>query len=96
MVRPFLTMMSKLCEAAGASPLDKSELQSGTEAFAAVLYEEGAVFSGRTMAGIWLLSVGPTRAMEILDKRKAKKAAEQRPTIVNGVEVPPPPKVEAK
>ncbi len=90
MVRPLLLCCSKLCEAAGVSPLDKEEVDSGADAFAAVLYEENALFTGRTMALLWTGGVAVPRVIEAVDKFAEKKKREKA-GMIGGVVVPPEP-----
>lgn len=95
MVRPLLLCCSKLCEAAGVSPLDKEEVDSGADAFAAVLYEENALFSGRTMAMLWVGGVAVPRVIEGVDKYTEKKKKEKL-GMLGGVVVPAEPEAKLK
>jgi hypothetical protein len=69
MVRPVLHGISRLCEVAKTSPLDREEIDSGVVAWSALMYEEGAMLSGKVLVFLWLMGCLLPRAVEYLEKR---------------------------
>jgi hypothetical protein len=93
MARTIVVMLNKFCEVAGVSRFDKHEEESLMLGAGAMLYEEGAQLSGRTLFGLALGGVTLPRLAEKAEQlRKQKKekqllvAATPSPIIV----APPP------
>lgn len=57
----------------GMKPLTAPEKDEGTDALAALLYQEGVVFDARIMVGLWLFAVASPR----LADKAMRKAAEK-------------------
>jgi hypothetical protein len=84
LVRPILLGISRLATTVGTAPLDKEEIDSGTIAFAALMYQYGAMLDARVLVTLWLASVSIPRAMEYAENRrkadeKAKHANDAKP-----------------
>lgn len=74
MVRPILHAISRVSEACHASPLDSDEIESGTVAFAALMYQYGAMLDARVLVALWVASVSIPRIPEVMEYYKQKKA----------------------
>lgn len=68
-----LSAVSTMIEAAGSTPLDRSELADGTEVWAGVCYEEGAQLSFKMLAAFWMLTVSVPRVTGYLSERRRDK-----------------------
>lgn len=55
------------------SPLDEGEIDTGAEAWSAVLYENQVAFTAMTGALIWTASIGAPRVSEALELKKRKE-----------------------
>jgi hypothetical protein len=81
MMRPVISGISKLAEAAGTEPLDTEEKDSGLTAFSALMYQSGGMLDARTLVAMWVAGVTIPRAVSFMEKRqeaKERKAREQR------------------
>jgi hypothetical protein len=73
MVRPMLHAISKLCEAVDTDPLDKDEIESGSTALGALMYQYGAMLDARVLVTIWLASVSLPRVTQYLEAKQKKE-----------------------
>lgn len=97
MVRPLLTGTSRILKGFELSPLDEQELESGTYAFSALLYQYGADFDARVLVGLFVASVAISRGIEYAQKREKKvtpaavlRAVPSAEKEVRGERVSPP------
>jgi len=76
MVRPILHGISRLASSAGTDPLDKAEIDSGEVAFAALMFQYGALLDARVLVALWLAGVTVPRGIQYLERKQKEKAAQ--------------------
>jgi len=54
-------------------PLDKDEIESGEIAFAALMYQYGAMLDARVLVALWCAGVGIPRVLQYMEGQKAKE-----------------------
>lgn len=86
MVRPILTMFSRLAKWQECEPLDKEERDGGEIAFSSLFYQMGGRLDARVLVLLWLIAVTVPRVLEWLDKRETKKLT-MRPQLPSVLEV---------
>lgn len=95
MARTVVVCLNKLNEVAGVSRFDKDEEDTLAMGVGALMYEEGAQLSGRTLCALALAGVYTPRVAEKVDqlaKRKRERAeAQANFQRSGGIPVPPPP-----
>lgn len=74
MVRPLIHGASRICVALDTKPLDKEEVESGTTAWAALLYQYGAQLDARVLVALWCAGVILPRVGEHFEAQKQKRA----------------------
>lgn len=73
MVRPILMGISRMAKVLDTDPLDKDEIESGEVAFAALMYQYGAMLDARVLVALWIAGVSIPRAMQYMEGRKKKE-----------------------
>jgi len=71
----IVSALSKGCEVAGTKALDESERENGENAFAQLIYEEGANLSARLLVTLFLITTLFPRFIEWADKKRKDKEA---------------------
>lgn len=66
-------------------PLDAAEMAGGEQAFAALLYQEGAQMNAWTMVALWGLGIGSFRLIKYLDTREQRAA--EKAKVITGEEL---------
>lgn len=92
MVRPIISGISRLSATMGTQPLDAEEKDSGTMAFAALMYQSGGMLDARTLVALWLAGVTMPRVVAYAEgaaERKRRRELEARGLAVP-VAVPTP------
>ncbi len=73
MVRPILMGISRMAKTLDTDPLDKDEIESGEVAFAALMYQYGAMLDARVLVALWVAGVSIPRALQYMEQRKKKE-----------------------
>jgi len=84
MVRPLLSGISRLAQAVGTEPLDKEEVDSGSVAWSALMYEQGAQLSGSVLVTLWSAGVLIPRLVEYAERRAEKQKAANEALLQSG------------
>jgi hypothetical protein len=84
--RPYgnliVNAVDKTTEFAKVKRLDEIEKSNGADAFAQLLYEEGANLSARVLVLLWLITTALPRLVEWLDKKAKEKEKSRNPLAV--------------
>jgi hypothetical protein len=86
MVRPLIQGASKVAVALGTSRLDDQEVETGTQAWAALLYQYGAQMDARVLVLLWVAGVSIPRVSEYFETRAkaARKVQVENGPVVDG------------
>lgn len=83
MVRPILHGISRLAKTVGTEPLDKEEIDSGTVAFSALMYQAGGMLDARVLVAMWLGGVTIPRVIQFAEAQEEKK--KRRELVERGI-----------
>jgi len=73
MVRPILLGISRLAKSVDTDPLDLDEIRSGETAWAALMYQYGAMLDARVLVALWCAGIGIPRVVQYMEAQKEKR-----------------------
>ncbi len=79
MVRPILVGISRMAKTMGTDPLDKEEIDSGTIAWSALMYQYGAMLDARVLVGLWCAGVAVPRAIQYMENKAKEEETKRNP-----------------
>jgi len=70
MVRPLVGGVSKALELKLPPKLDADEIEGGTQAFSALLYQYGGALDARVLVAMWVAGVTLPRVLMLMEEKK--------------------------